>query len=233
MAHEPPAVLLPVKSFRRAKERLAPALDATARAALAREMAETVRAAAGPLPVAVVCDDAEVAEWARRASATVIWRPGRGLNGAVADGVGLLAERGYGRVLVAHADLPLADDLGRVAEDLNRLQQQQLSEKEKEELRRRLQELRELIRQQGQGGKKLRDRLQRFMRRARGGMRPGSGRGQRGGKQGSGKPGQAGKGLRPGGLMIGPGGAPIPMDMPGSGAGAGQKPGGAGSGVKQ
>lgn len=115
MAHEPPAVLLPVKSFRRAKERLAPALDAPARAVLAREMAGTVRAAAGPLPVAVVCDDTEVAEWARGASAAVIWRPGRGLNGAVADGVRLLAERGYDRVLVVHADLPLADDLGRVA----------------------------------------------------------------------------------------------------------------------
>ena len=37
-------------------------------------------AAAGRLPVAVVCDDDEVAAWAARAGATVLWRPGRGLN---------------------------------------------------------------------------------------------------------------------------------------------------------
>lgn len=117
MADQPPAVLLPVKSFRKAKERLAPALDAAGRAALAREMATTVRAAAGDLPVAVVCDDAEVAAWARGCDAEVIWRPGRGLNGAVADGVDVLAEGGHHRVLVVHADLPLADDLGRVAGD--------------------------------------------------------------------------------------------------------------------
>ena len=48
------AVLVPVKAFDRAKLRLAPALDAAARARLARTMAETVLAAAGGLPVAVV-----------------------------------------------------------------------------------------------------------------------------------------------------------------------------------
>ena len=55
-----------------------------------------------------------------------------------------------------------ADDLDQAAEDLNRLQQEQLSDKDKEQLRKRLQELRELIRQQGQGGKKRLARLLRF-----------------------------------------------------------------------
>ena len=109
------AVLVPVKAFSRAKLRLAPALDPAARAQLARRMAETVLLAAGDLPVAVVCDDDDVSTWARQAGAEVIWRPGRGLNGAVDDGVAALAGQGVERVVVAHGDLPLALELGWVA----------------------------------------------------------------------------------------------------------------------
>lgn len=112
----PVAALLPVKAFRDAKARLAPSLDPAARAALAREMATRVVRAAAPLAVAVVCDDDEVAAWATTVGAEVVWRPGRGLNAAVADGVEHLAAAGYGRVVVAHADLPYALDLGPVAE---------------------------------------------------------------------------------------------------------------------
>jgi 2-phospho-L-lactate guanylyltransferase len=109
-------VLVPVKSFRNAKVRLAPALSDAERDALARRMATRVVRAAGPLPVSVVCDDRTVAEWATGLGAEVIWRPGRGLNGAVTDGVAHLArEHGAIEVIVAHGDLPLADDLGRVA----------------------------------------------------------------------------------------------------------------------
>ena len=110
------AVLLPVKAFRHAKLRLAPALDAEARAALAQHMATTVVHAAGRLPVAIVCDDDEVATWAHEVGAGVIWCPGRGLNGAVADGVAHLGADGFDRVIVAHADLPHALDLAWVAD---------------------------------------------------------------------------------------------------------------------
>jgi 2-phospho-L-lactate/phosphoenolpyruvate guanylyltransferase len=109
-------VLVPVKSFTEAKVRLAPALDDPSRAALARGMARIVVAAAGPLPVAVVCDDEEVAEWARSVGAQVFWRPERGLNGAVADGVSRFGAEGFERIIVAHADLPLAEDLAWVAD---------------------------------------------------------------------------------------------------------------------
>jgi 2-phospho-L-lactate guanylyltransferase len=105
------AVLVPVKSFRHAKVRLAPALDPERRAALAREMASGVLAACHPLTVYVVCDDADVAQWAAAAGAEVLWRPGRGLNGAVDDGVAALAAVGIDRAVVAHSDLPLAMDL--------------------------------------------------------------------------------------------------------------------------
>jgi 2-phospho-L-lactate/phosphoenolpyruvate guanylyltransferase len=108
------AVLVPVKRFAAAKVRLAPALGAGERSALARSMAATVVAAAAPLPVWVVCDDAEVAEWAVAAGAAVLSKPGRGLNGAVNEGVADLAAAGVDAVIVAHADLPLATDLGWV-----------------------------------------------------------------------------------------------------------------------
>ncbi len=111
----PAAVLVPVKAFREAKLRLAPALTPDGRAALARTMAEAVLSAAGPLPVAVVCDDREVAEWARRRGALVVWEPGRGLNGAVEAGVDHLRHEGVVRVVVAHGDLPRAADLAALA----------------------------------------------------------------------------------------------------------------------
>jgi 2-phospho-L-lactate guanylyltransferase len=105
------AVLVPVKRFRQAKLRLRPVFDEPTRMRVARLMAERVIAAASGLPVAVVCDDDDVAAWAETLGVEIIWAPGRGLNGAVADGVGTLARSGAERVIVSHADLPLALDL--------------------------------------------------------------------------------------------------------------------------
>lgn len=108
----PRAVLVPVKAFATAKQRLGAALRDDARQALARQMAERVVAAAAPLPVAVVCDDTEVADWARQRGALVVWEPGRGLNGAVEAGVQHLTTMGVASVVVAHGDLPRAVGLG-------------------------------------------------------------------------------------------------------------------------
>jgi len=108
-------VLVPVKAFGAAKARLAPTLDAAGRETLARAMAARVLAAAGPLPVAVVCDDAEVARWAAHHGALVLPEPGRGLNGAVEAGVERLGAAGASEVLVAHADLPFAHDVAQLA----------------------------------------------------------------------------------------------------------------------
>ncbi len=82
---------------------------------LVRSMAENVVAACKPLPVAVVCDDPEVAEWAAALGAAVMWEPGQGLNGAVGSGVDQLAAAGVRWVIVAHGDLPRARDLGALA----------------------------------------------------------------------------------------------------------------------
>jgi 2-phospho-L-lactate guanylyltransferase len=110
------AVLVPVKAFAQAKVRLAAALDEPARAELSRRMADRVLAAARPLPVAVVCDDPGVAEWAAGQGAMVISEPGRGLNGAVTVGLEQLAATGYDQVIVAHADLPLATSFAWLAD---------------------------------------------------------------------------------------------------------------------
>ncbi|MGI9033586.1 MAG: 2-phospho-L-lactate guanylyltransferase [Acidimicrobiales bacterium] len=114
----PVAVLLPVKAFTEAKARLAPALAPAQRHALARDLATGVLMAAAPLPVAVVCDDIEVASWARDHRALVVWEPEQGLNRAVEAGVERLGAEGALRVIVAHADLPRARDLAWVADFL-------------------------------------------------------------------------------------------------------------------
>jgi 2-phospho-L-lactate/phosphoenolpyruvate guanylyltransferase len=108
-------VLIPVKAFGAGKARLAPTLDAKGRAELSRMMATRVLGAAAPLPVAVVCDDTEVASWAVENGAMVLPEPGRGLNGAVEAGVARLAALGASEVLVAHADLPMAHGLAQLA----------------------------------------------------------------------------------------------------------------------
>jgi len=108
-------VLIPVKAFAAGKARLAPTLDRQGRAELSRTMATRVLEAASPLPVAVVCDDAEVAAWAMENGAMALPEPGRGLNGAVEAGVARLAGLGASEVLVAHADLPRAQGLARLA----------------------------------------------------------------------------------------------------------------------
>ncbi|MDH3708094.1 MAG: 2-phospho-L-lactate guanylyltransferase [Acidimicrobiia bacterium] len=109
-------VLVPLKAFDVAKERLAPVLDPAERARLARSMADIVVDAAVPLPVVIVTDDAEVASWADRRGARLIWRPARGLDDAVQHSVASLATEGIERVVVAHGDLPRAHHLAAVAE---------------------------------------------------------------------------------------------------------------------
>jgi 2-phospho-L-lactate guanylyltransferase len=110
------AVLVPVKAFSQAKFRLATALAPERRAALVRDMADRVLAAAQDLPVTVVCDDPEVEAWARHRGASVVWAPDQGLNAAVQLGVDHLRREGFRHVVIAHADLPLATDVSWMAD---------------------------------------------------------------------------------------------------------------------
>lgn len=101
-------VVIPVKSFTAAKRRLTDALSAERRELLARLMAEHVVAACAGFAVAVVCDDPAVARWARSLGAAVIDSSGEDLNGAISSARTDSAARGWPRMAVVHADLPLA-----------------------------------------------------------------------------------------------------------------------------
>lgn len=105
------ALLVPVKSFARAKVRLAGALGSAERRALAEDLASRVLRASSGMPAFVACDDPEVADWARAHGADVLWTPGLGLSGAVAAGVERLADLGFDLAVVSHADLPLVTSL--------------------------------------------------------------------------------------------------------------------------
>lgn len=110
------AVLIPVKSFDLAKERLADTLEPQERASLARSMAAKVVAAAAPLPTFVVCGSSEVAAWAVGHGANVIWHEPPGLNRAIAFAAATLTDDGYQRLIIAHGDLPLAQSLAWVGD---------------------------------------------------------------------------------------------------------------------
>jgi 2-phospho-L-lactate guanylyltransferase len=109
------AVLIPIKAFHQAKQRMEPRLSAGDRERLARWTAERVLAAAGELPSYVVCDDQAVARFATDHGATVLWEEHQGLNGAVTNGVASLATRGHEHVIVVHGDLPRPTQLAPLA----------------------------------------------------------------------------------------------------------------------
>lgn len=104
-------VLVPIRSFDGAKRRLASSLGPQARRALIRGMAETVVAAAHDLPVWVVTDDDEVADWARARNVLSCAVGVSGLNPAVTAAAAAAADAGATRIIIAHADLPYALDL--------------------------------------------------------------------------------------------------------------------------
>ncbi len=108
-------MLVPVKAFTEAKQRLALVLSPSDRARLARWLADGVVQSLGATPVFVVCDDDEVRRWADDAGATALWTARLGLNGAVDDGVAAIAAAGFDHVVVTHADLPLPHGLVEIA----------------------------------------------------------------------------------------------------------------------
>jgi 2-phospho-L-lactate/phosphoenolpyruvate guanylyltransferase len=103
-------VVVPLRSFRGGKSRLAPRLDADGRAALARTLADRVAAVAVPLPTVVVSSDPDVVTWAHERQLDVIADPGS-LDGAARAGSEHLAALGLDRVVIAHADLALVTTL--------------------------------------------------------------------------------------------------------------------------
>jgi hypothetical protein len=121
-------------------------------------------------------------------------------------------------------------DLEQGAQDINRMAKQEQSDEQKKDLLKRLQEMREVLRQQGGAGKEQLKRLMRFGQRAHGQQ---GGQGQDGGDQN----GQGQGNGKPGGVRFTRGGAGPSVTLPGmgqeSGSGSGSngdKPGGTGDG---
>ena len=105
------AVLIPLRSLRSGKARLAGAIEPDARNRLIELMARRVVEAAHDLDVLIVHDDPAVAIWAAEVGAKALRPETPGLNEAVRAGHAHLRDSGYERVIIAHADLPLASDL--------------------------------------------------------------------------------------------------------------------------
>jgi hypothetical protein len=131
-------------------------------------------------------------------------------------------------------------DLQQGAEDINRAAQKQLSDEQKREMLRKLEEMRQIIRQEGQAGRDRLKRMLSFGKRAHGGQgkegqgREGQGKQDKPGKgmgEGKGKDGkqQGMMELRPGGdtVVMLPGGS-MPSPGPGESQGGGADKSGGG-----
>jgi hypothetical protein len=116
-----------------------------------------------------------------------------------------------------------AENLRSGAEDVNRMAQKQMTERDKQELKQKLEELKELLRQGGPGREEHQRRLRQFAERARGKQ----GKGEQGNDPQNGQ-GQGGQGQKQ--LVLGPGGQPIPIPMPEQGSRSAARPGGDGQG---
>ncbi len=108
-------MVVPIRSFRAGKGRLAGVLSDGERAALARTLAQRVLDAAAPLPVYVVTNDDDVIAFASENDAKVVADPGS-LDAAADAGRAAVAADGFGRVIVAHADLKSPEPFAWVAD---------------------------------------------------------------------------------------------------------------------
>jgi len=109
-------VIVPLRSFALGKARLADALDDAARRSFTRTMAERVVAAAGSRPVVIVSSAPEVIAWADTLGVAHVADPGS-LNAAADAGRAWVRDQGLPRLVVMHADLPLATALDGIADD--------------------------------------------------------------------------------------------------------------------
>ncbi len=103
------AVVIPIKAFEQAKDRLSGVLSTDQRVLLARTTALGVLQSVRGASVFVVCDNPEVSQWATSHGATVVSQSSAGLNAAVQEGI--IAAREYERVMIVHSDLPLPSRL--------------------------------------------------------------------------------------------------------------------------
>lgn len=104
------AIVVPIKSFALAKNRLSGHLAGERRHALARDLAAHVLSTAAPHGVVVVCNDDDVASWATRHRAGVIVIDQPGLNLALTLARTALRTVNVERMVICHSDLPFIAD---------------------------------------------------------------------------------------------------------------------------
>ena len=102
------AIVIPLKAFAAAKDRLSSALSPTQRAALATRLATRVLTIARTIEgadIIVASDDDEVLAWSNTFGAIGVRQSRPGLNGAVSDARDEARHRGCDHVLITHGDL--------------------------------------------------------------------------------------------------------------------------------
>ena len=104
------AIVVPIRSFRVAKQRLSSVIDNDARSRLMREFAAIALDACGPHASAVVTSDLDVYDFAAGRGVVVLDDPGS-LDGAARRGFAWARAIGADRVVVLHADLPFVRNL--------------------------------------------------------------------------------------------------------------------------
>ena len=112
----PLAVVIPIRGFEAGKSRLGSRLDPARRADLLRAMAEKRRGRGGGDAGGGGVERPGGAQLGRVPRLTVLDDPGT-LDLAAAAGLGWAGAAGFGRVIVAHADLPLATTLAPMTAD--------------------------------------------------------------------------------------------------------------------
>ena len=115
---QPAAVVVPVRAFLGGKSRLS-SIRPQERARLLRDFAEAVVRAAAGMPVAIVSGSPDVRAWASSLGLVVLDDPGT-LDEAATTGTQWAADLGIARVVLAHADLPLARSLSGLTIDGDR-----------------------------------------------------------------------------------------------------------------
>lgn len=115
----PVSLVVPIRRFDDAKSRLATVLSPADRRELAISCAREVVRSIPHADVFVICDDDEVAEFARALGATAVMVQAEGLNASLAAGLPrVIADRPDQPVVVAHADLPFGRRLGELWDDI-------------------------------------------------------------------------------------------------------------------
>lgn len=116
---KPVSLVVPIRRFDDAKSRLAGVLSPADRRELAVSCARGVVRSIPHADVFVVCDDEEVAAFARESGATAVMVDAAGLNASLTAGLPrVIADRPDQPVMVAHADLPFGRRLGDLWDDI-------------------------------------------------------------------------------------------------------------------